>query len=132
MDDMTSRLSEILGDPASMEKLRSLAAMLSGTKQQEGTPAAAQQRSSPQPAPNTSSPPSAAPTVDPELMRVMMKLAPAFSRMRQDDSSTQLLRALRPFLGESRRKKLDEALRLLQLARMLPYLRNSGLLQSFL
>ena len=74
----------------------------------------------------------AAPAIDPQLMSSMLKLAPAFSMMKQEDSSTQLLHALRPFLGESRRKKLDEALRLMQIARMLPYLRNSGLFQSFL
>ena len=136
MDDMTSRLSEILNDPASMEKLKNLASLFGSSSQQGGagqSPAPPQQR--PQQYPQQSQPPqqstqSAAPSIDPELMRSMMKLAPAFSRMRQDDSSTQLLRALRPFLGESRRGKLDEALRILQLMRMLPYLRNSGILQS--
>lgn len=138
MDDMTSRLSEILNDPASMEKLKNLASLFGSSSQQGGTgqsPAPPQQQQRPQQYPQQSQPPqqntqSAAPSIDPELMRSMMKLAPAFSRMRQDDSSTQLLRALRPFLGESRRGKLDEALRILQLMRMLPYLRNSGILQS--
>lgn len=136
MDDMTSRLSEILGDPASMEKLKNLAAMFGGSdRQAEAAPAASQQRppppSPPPPPQNRQSAPAAAPSLDPELMRSIMKLAPALSQMRQgDDTSTQLLHALRPFLGDARRKRLDEALRLLQLARMLPYLRNSGLLQS--
>ena len=139
MDDMTSRLSEILNDPASMEKIKTLASMFGSSSQQGGggqAPAPPQQQQQrPQQYQQQSQPPqqnvqSAAPSVDPELMRSMMKLAPAFSRMRQDDTSTQLLRALRPFLGESRRGKLDEALRILQLMRMLPYLRNSGILQS--
>ena len=137
MDDMTSRLSEILNDPASMEKIKALASMFGSSNQQGGggqVPAPPQQQR-PQQYQQQSQPPqqsvqSAAPSIDPELMRSMMKLAPAFSHMRQDDSSTQLLRALRPFLGESRRGKLDEALRILQLMRMLPYLRNSGILQS--
>ena len=30
MDDLSSRLNEILGDPASMEKIKNLAAMFSG------------------------------------------------------------------------------------------------------
>lgn len=140
MDDMTSRLSEILNDPASMEKIKSLASLFGSSSQQGGTgqsPAPPQQQQQrPQQYSQQNQPAqqqnmqSAAPSIDPELMRSMMKLAPAFSRMRQDDSSTQLLHALRPFLGESRRGKLDEALRILQLMRMLPYLRNSGILQS--
>ena len=129
MDDMSSRLNEILSDPGSMEKLRSLAAMFGSTQQQEGPTSAPQQRP-PQSSQNQQQAQSAAPAVDPDLMRSVMKLAPAFSRMRQEDSSTQLLRALRPFLGESRQKRLDEALRILQLMRMLPYLRNSGIFQS--
>ncbi len=61
-----------------------------------------------------------------------MMLAPALSHMRQEDDSTRLLRAIRPFLGERRRHKLDEAVKLMQLARMMPYLKSSGVLQSFL
>lgn len=130
MDDMSSRLSEILGDPSSMEKLKALAAMFGGTDRQEGAAPAASPQRPPPPQNQQSAPPAPAPSLDPDLMRSMMKLAPALSHMRQDDSSTQLLHALRPFLGERRRKRLDEALRILQLARMLPSLKSSGLLQS--
>ena len=138
MDDMTSRLSEILNDPASMEKIKNLAAMFGSSKQEDSPPPPPPpQQPQQQRAPvvrNTSqnTAQTAAPAIDPQLMSSMLKLAPAFSMMKQEDSSTQLLHALRPFLGESRRKKLDEALRLMQIARMLPYLRNSGLFQSFL
>lgn len=133
MDDMSSRLSEILSDPASMEKLKNLAAMFGGSKQEDSPPpqpVSQPSQPSQQRAPSRSAP--QMPNMDPQLMNTMMKLAPALSMMKQEDGSTQLLRALRPFLGESRRKKLDEALRLLQLARMLPYLKESGLFQSFL
>lgn len=54
------------------------------------------------------------------------------SAARQEDDSTRLLRALRPLLGPERQKKLDEAIRLLQMMRMLPLLRKSGLLSSLL
>lgn len=130
MDDMSSRLSEILGDPASMEKLKSLAAMFSNSNSQEEPMNTAPQQRSPAPPQNRQSTPPSAPSIDPELMNTVMKLAPVLSRARQDDKSTRLLNALRPFLGEPRRKRLDEALRILQLMRILPYLRNSGLLQS--
>jgi hypothetical protein len=134
MDDISSRLSEILSDPASMERLKNLAAMFSGASKQENMPQSAPplpqqqntQRAQPQ------QPQGQMPQLDPQMMSLVMKLAPMLSAMRQEDSSTQLLNALRPFLGESRRRRLDEAMRILQLARILPYLKNSGLLQSIL
>ena len=58
--------------------------------------------------------------------------APMLAAVRQEDDSTRLLRALRPLLGEERQKKLDEAIRILQFMRMLPMLRQSGLLSGLL
>lgn len=130
MDDISSRLSEILSDPASMERLRNLAAMFSGTSQQENEPQQAPPPQNTQRAPPQ--PQGQMPSLDPQVMGLVMKLAPVLSAMRQEDNSTRLLNALRPFLGEDRRRRLDEAMRILQLARILPYLRNSGLLQSIL
>ena len=127
MDDLSSRLNEILGAPASMEKIKNLAAMFSGSDQAESKSAAEPERAAPQPQENTAQ----AAAIDPGLMRSVMKLAPALSQMRQEDDSTRLLHALRPFLSDKRRKKLDEALRLLQLTRMIPYLKSSGVLNSF-
>jgi hypothetical protein len=126
-DDLTARIGEILGDPASMEKLKGLAAMFGGGNPE---PAKAQTGASAPPARQGEPRPSPAAGLDPELMRSVMKLAPALSGMKQDDDSTRLLRALRPLLGEKRRKKLDEAIRLMQLVRMIPYLKNTGLFQS--
>jgi hypothetical protein len=99
MDDISSRLSEILSDPASMERLRNLAAMFSGTSQQENEPQQAPppqntQRAQPQPQGQM-------PSLDPQVMGLVMKLAPVLSAMRQEDNSTRLLNALRPFLGET-------------------------------
>lgn len=127
-EDLTSRLNDILGDPTSMEKIKSLAAMF-GSSQEE---APARQTQQPQRPQQTRPHADSAPSVDPELMQSVMKLAPALSHMRQEDDSTRLLRAIRPFLGERRRHKLDEAVKLMQLARMMPYLKSSGVLQSFL
>lgn len=124
MDDVSSRINDILGDPGSMEKIRNLAAMLgsSGSEQENSPP--------PEKEPEPARQEPAVPGADAELMRTVMRLAPMLSHARQENDSTRLLRALRPFLGEKRRKKLDEALRLLQLARALPYLKGSGVLNG--
>lgn len=124
MDDVSSRINDILSDPGSMEKIRNLAAMLgsSGGGQESSPP--------PEKEPEQARQEPAVPGADAELMRTVMRLAPMLSHARQENDSTRLLRALRPFLSEKRRKKLDEALRLLQLARALPYLKGSGVLNG--
>ncbi len=118
MDDVSSKLGEILKDPASMEKIKALASMLGGAEEKE-SPAA--------PPPAQESDPRPDPAPDADIMRMMMKVAPALARFRREDNATRLLRALRPFLSEGRKKKLDESLKLMQLVRAVPLLKGSGL-----
>lgn len=122
MDDLSSMLGEFLKSPESMEKIRSLAGMLGGGT---GPPPPAPASS---PAVPPAEPDNRPAGVDTDSMQLVMKLAPMLARFRQEDDSTRLLRALRPFLNEEKRKKLDEAIRLMQLVRMIPFIRNSGLL----
>ena len=52
--------------------------------------------------------------------------------MNQEDDATRLLRALRPLLSQARQKKVDEALKILQMLRLLPLLKESGVLSGLL
>ena len=49
-------------------------------------------------------------------MEGFMKLAGLMSELGREDQRTQLLRALKPFLSEERRPKVDSAVRLLRFA----------------
>lgn len=60
-----------------------------------------------------------------ELLSSMMKLLPLLSTVQQETDSTRLLRALRPMLSAPKQKRLDEALRLMQLLRFLPLLKGT-------
>lgn len=132
MDELASKLNDLLGSSDGMEKIRNLASML-GASGQSSAP------DDQQPAARPSPPPPAAPAVasalgsalgsegDRDLMQTIMKMAPLFARFRQEDDSTRLLRCLRPFLSEAKRKKLDEAVKLLQFIRLIPFLKDSGL-----
>lgn len=135
MDDLSSRLSGILNDPQSVEKIKNLAAMLGmdSSAGGKGDPA-------PPPPPPASVQPegppvqtepfaglSSLPQMDPQMLNMIMKIMPALSSLRQEDDATRLLRAIRPFLGEVRRKKLDESIRLMQIVRMVPLLKKGGL-----
>ena len=62
-----------------------------------------------------------------EMMSKLTQIMPLFSRLRQEDDTTRLLSALRPFLSEGKRAKLDSAKRILQFMKLIPLLRESGL-----
>lgn len=49
-----------------------------------------------------------------------------------DDEKTALIRALKPMLSVERQKKADEAIKLMGLIRLLPTLRDSGILKNLL
>ena len=66
------------------------------------------------------------------MLGSMMKLAPLLSSVSREDDSTRLLRALRPLLSDSRRRRVDEALKILQMMRMLPLLKESGIFSGLL
>lgn len=76
--------------------------------------------------PHAESPP-AVPSVSPEALKMVMKMAPLFSQMNQENDSTRFLHALRPLLSPERQPKVDEAIRMLQMARLLPLLRQQGI-----
>ncbi len=67
-----------------------------------------------------------------QMLGMMTKLAPLLGQLGREDDSTRLLRALRPLLGAERQKKLDEAVKILQMMRLLPLLKESGVFSGLL
>lgn len=135
MDDISSAIQSVLNDPQSMAQIQNIMQSLGAG----GTP-----QSAPQPAPSaqhtggTGNPlqsllpalNTAQNTADSPMMSMLLRAAPLLTAANQEDDATRLLAALRPLLGEARRKKLDEASRILKLLRLLPLLRESGVLQN--
>ncbi len=115
MEDLTQQINSILGDPQKLQQLQAMAGALGlgGEETQAAAP--------PPPAP------AAVPGMDLNSLQMMTRFAPVLSQLRQEDDSTRLLHALRPLLSEERRQKLDQAVKLLQMLRLLPLLRGSGL-----
>lgn len=118
MEDLGQQLQHMLSDPQSLQQLQGLLRSL-GQGASEGPPPAA---------------PPAAPLeglggagLTPQALGLVTKLAPLLGQASQEDDATRLLRALRPLLGEARQKKVDEAIKILQLMRLLPLLKESGL-----
>lgn len=67
-----------------------------------------------------------------DVISVVTKLAPLLSSIKKDDKNTYLLNSLRPFLGKARQKKLDESIKMMQLMKILPLLKDSGVLNGLL
>lgn len=123
MDDLTDQLNELLSSPQAMEQIQSLASMLMGNGEGENEESAEEKRAPTKP---ESSPLDG--LLDPSLL---LKAAPLLSKLSaKDDPDTLLLTALRPYLREERQKRLDTAQRLLKIGRVLPILKESGLLNQ--
>ncbi len=153
MEDMSGKLNEILSDPKAMEQISQLAGMLGLGKdaQSAAPPAPSAAQPSPEPAANAAGlgnlaglasslggmgalggllggGGNALSGANGETLQAMTRLLPLLNSFQQEDDNTRLLHALRPMLGEERRKKLDEAVKIMQMLRLLPLLKNQGIL----
>lgn len=145
MDGLEQQLSQILSDPNSMKQIQSMMSSLGlgGQGRDNGAgsqPAPAVQQPVPEPAaPDLSAlagmlgtlgsgqaSQAPQPAAGPDTLALVAKLAPMLGQLNREDDSTRLLMALRPLLGEERRRKIDEAVKILQLMRLLPMLRDMG------
>ena len=110
MDDLSEKLSGILSDPEAMKEIAQLASSL-------GVDAPGVHK---EPAPVNRSESS-------DMTSMMSGLLPLIGKIKQEDDTTRLLDAIRPFLSEERREKLDKAKKLLKMMKLLPLLRGLDL-----
>jgi len=108
MSEFEDRLNSILNDPEQMDKIASMAKSLMGGSGQEPGPQAA-------PAAEGGMS-SLLEGLDPGMLQRMMKV---MSGMKQGpDENTALLEAMKPFLKEKRRAKMDRAIKLAKMAKV--------------
>lgn len=110
MDDISSLISSVLENPELTEKLKEVAGSVFGGEAEE-----------PKQAP-------ASPPVNGDMLSVISKFAPILSAVNQEDDNTRLLNALKPFLEDERRKKLDEAIKIMRILHVLPILKQEKIL----
>ncbi len=137
MSDINSQIAQLLSNPQIMEQIKGISGMIgqqsgSGTQQQtvpqNNSPPAPQQNN------NFQAPQSTQQNVDASALSALglsgdsvqmaMKLAPMLNQIRSEDDTTRLLRALKPFLNPDRQSKMDEAIRLIQILRVVPLFRG--------
>ncbi|MCR5636310.1 MAG: hypothetical protein K6F76_03910 [Clostridiales bacterium] len=109
MEDISKKISEILSDPEAMEQIKGLAGML-GNDQSE-------QQSDNEGISDFSGMPDGA-----EMLTMAMKIMPLLKQIKEEDNTTMFLKNLRPLLSSERQIKLDEALKIQQLMKLVPLL----------
>ena len=112
MAEFEEKLNSILGDQNAMSQIMALAQSLSGA----GSPPAAE---TPHPEPAAASPADMSlglNQVDPRLLQLGGRILKEYQR--GEDKNTALLLALKPFLRQERYAKLDQAIQLARLARV--------------
>ena len=115
MSELEDKISQILNNPEALKQVQSLGEQLGLS------------RSAPEP---PKLPPSGVPVSD-DMLGTITRLAPLMQSLKSDDDTTRLLNALKPFLSEDKRQKLDRAEKLIKLVKMIPILRESGILSGF-
>nr|WP_317324550.1 hypothetical protein [uncultured Flavonifractor sp.] len=118
MAQLEEQLNQILGDPQAMEQIMSLAQSLSGSRESPPPDQSSPGETEAPPEGGTAvpSPLSALADLDPRLLRMGMTLLSEYSA--QDDKKAALLSALKPFLKPERQEKIDQAVRIARLTRV--------------
>ncbi len=126
MDELAQKLSEIMSNPSAMEKLKGLTAGLFGNNNSSNND---NNNKSEQKSNNFSNILENFNTPNNDNIKLITKLIPMLNAINRDDDSTRLLNALRPFLSNEKQKRLDDAIKLIQTIKILPLIKNSGLLK---
>ena len=112
MDNLSEKINSLLSDPGAMAQIQAMASSLGLGGEASPSP-----------------PPVSKPA--PELPS-LSALGPLLAMGQQEDDSTRLLMALRPMLSAEKQDKLDKALKMLKLMRMIPFIKDSGILSSLI
>ena len=115
MDDLMSRINELLSDEESVRQLSELAQMINS----ENTVDSEKKHSDET-------------TEDQPDLSSIIKLTGLISAASQQDKNAELLLALKPHLGTEKQKRVDKAIKLLKLLAIWDIAKDSGLLQEII
>ena len=117
MNDITSQITDILNNPESMKKFSEMASSFLNSSEKN-------EKSQPTDSENFN--------FNPQQMGSIMKIMNILQKqIFKNDDNTKLLLALKPHLSAERSKKVDKAISLLKIVKVLPLLKDSGLEDLF-
>ena len=117
MNEIENKINEILSNPESMSEIMNIAKSL-GFNTDNTEP------------PKKESKEAKSPDIQGDMISAVTKIAPLLSEAKKDDDSTRRLKALKPLLSKPRQDKVDSAIKIIGLLRLMPILRESGALSS--
>ena len=120
MEDLTEKITDILGDPEMMNTIKSISGLL-GSSEKDSSEKESESSFE-------SSSDSSGFSFSPEMMQMVLKLMPILTSIKKEDKYTKFLEALKPLLSEKRRKKLEGSSQILKIIRILPMLKDQGIL----
>ena len=109
MDDISASISKLLGDEETLQQISRLKDLLLSDDTAD----------------NSQTPPNKE-TVSKnnDTINQLMKFLPLIANSEKEDDTTRLLNALRPFLSEERCARLDKAIKILHMMKLLPLLKE--------
>lgn len=116
MDDLKQKLNELLESPDGMQKLQAAAASLGILKDSK-------------PESHLTAPAVSADnqSIAKDDISALTKLLPLMENFRKDDQDMLLLKAIRPYLQDTRQSRLDEAIKVMHMLKILPLLKDKGI-----
>ena len=126
MNDLTDKITSMLNDPESMETIRNIAASFMGENDDAPKSEPRQSEKSGGVSGGGFDPSSLMSGMTPDQLSGMMKIMTVLNS-NKDDDRTALLMALRPHLSAKRQMRLDRAVKLLKIAKIMPAVTESGL-----
>ena len=125
MDDLGSKINEILSDPKALEQIQELSKMFSLPDSPQNPIHKNEEKG------ESNSDMSLMGTLSsPQTLSLISKISPLLADVGQEDDTTRLLKSLRPFLSDNRKQKLDEASKLLKMMRLFSQIKDMNLLDS--
>ncbi len=116
---LNEKIQSLLSSPDSMARIQSLMSSLGGGDLPFSLP---QPEKQPEPEPKSEAATASAPAM-PDLS-MLTKLMPLLGNLNKENEDTRLLRSLKPYLHGDREKRLDDAIRMMQLAQFMPLLQQ--------
>ena len=114
MDDLSQKIESLLQSPQGMQKIQAAMAAFGSSAPETGAPDT--------PAGSDSAPPEKSDAGGSPDMARLIQLMPLLSGLNKDDENTALLRALRPYLHGEREKRVDDAIHMMRLMKLMPLL----------
>ena len=121
MEDLTEKLTSLLGDPEIMDKIQNLSGLFGSSGNNNESDKTENETD------ETSKDSSDSFGFSPDMIGTLFKIMPLISSLGKDDKYTKFLKSLKPLLSEERQKKLGNSAKILKFMQIIPLIKDQGL-----